>query len=564
MKVKDGKTAITFSNDVRKLVAKYVIWPVLIGYFVVMAVIVFLYSLSVDYSAKAECKQASSKFQEVVSAYEKQILSITEEVSIKQIINGKIYANNFSERVYSFINAQQIGAHFFVLNAEGELVLGSSTILSDYLLDEPPYNAGFMYRLQNNPNTVSKMLNTVGNARTSSMVLSIGKAIVKDEEIIGYFIFELLPEEILEYISTGEVGDVVVTNSFFTTLVTSKNEYTDEYSKLKNVYRGKSGSVKIEAQKFYIASEFLTNLDCWVFVIVKVGTFTKAIWITSVVAGIILIVSVLAIGGVGTKIFKDEASSIDKLLLRIKSMKEKGLFTPLEPIESKFSSLENSYNELIEGIRDLAESNRQEASMRERAEIKQLESQFNPHFIFNTLEIIRCYIKVDPVVANKMILDFSGLLRYSIDANIQFVPLEEDLQFIECYLSMNKMCSPDGLEYSLEVADEAKEVKVPKLCIQPIVENALKYSAINGKTKIKVSAYVKDGYLKVVVTDNGLGIDGSKLADIRKTLDQNQTPSHYFGLYNIHRRLLLIYGNRAGLELESQKGMKVTIKLPVE
>ncbi len=556
---------MTFSNDVRKVVMKYVVVPVLIAYFVILAIIVLFYGLSISYSAKAECRSAASRFERVVSAYEDRLASIVEDRSLERLISGEIYGNAFSERVYAFINEQDIPAHFFLLDAQGSLVIGSSTILSNYLLSKPPYNTGFMSRLQNNPDCPSKMLSQIGNARTSSMVLSIGQAIVRDEQVIGYFVFELSPSRILEYISTGEMGDVVVTNSFFTTLVTSKNEFIDQYSKLRAEYRGKTGLVEIESQKIYIASEYLPDMDSWVFILVKVGTLSKAILITSIAAGMVLVVSVFAIGGVSGRVLNEEASSIDGLISSIKQMKAKGIYAPVEPVGSKFSSLEASYGELLQDIRDLAQANRQEASMRERAEVKQLESQFNPHFIFNTLEIIRCYIKVDPASANRMILDFSSLLRYSIDSNVQFVPLRDDVHYIECYLSMNRMSRPNDLSYSIEVLDEAMDVLVPKLCIQPLVENAIKYGrSNNGMSTCSVRAFVEESRLNVVVCDNGSGIDDAKLLDIADVLANEETPNRYFGLYNVHRRLKLIYGERSGLSITSgSNGTCVTISIPM-
>lgn len=565
MKGRGRRTALTFSNDVRKVVVKYVLVPVLVAYFVILAIIVLFYGLSISYSAKAECHSAASRFGSVVSSYEKRLSSIVEDRSLERLIAGEIYGNAFSERVYDFINEQDIPAHFFLLDAHGSLVIGSSTILSNYLLSKPPYNTGFMYRLHNNLENPSKMLSQIGNARTSSMVLSIGQAIVREDQVIGYFVFELSPSRILEYISTGEVGDVVVTNSFFTTLVTSKNEFIDQYSKLRTEYRGKTGLVEIDAQKIYIASEYLSDMDSWVFILVKVGTLSKAILITGIAAGLVLVVSVFAIGGVSGRVLNEEASSIDGLISSIKQMKAKGIYAPVEPVGSKFSSLEASYGELLQDIRDLAQANRQEATMRERAEVKQLESQFNPHFIFNTLEIIRCYIKIDPVVANRMILDFSSLLRYSIDSNVQFVPLRDDVHYIECYLSMNRMSRPNDLSYSIEVLDEALDVLVPKLCIQPLVENAVKYGrSASGVSECTVRAFVEDSRLKVLVCDNGPGMDDAKLLDIANVIASDETPSRYFGLYNVHRRLKLIYGESSGLSITSgSNGTCVAISIPL-
>lgn len=563
--MKEDVTAGSFASEVKKLVTRHVLFPVLFAYMLLSVVIVFFYGYSVSYSTKKACSQASQRFESVVASYEGELNRIVSDKALQAILLEDENPNSFSSAVYSFVNSQSIGATFFLLDADGKMALGSSTILSSYLDDPSSVNNGFIYRLRTMPDRTIESLNTIGNARANSVVFTIAKAITRGDTVIGFFVFELIPQEIIEYISTGEIGDIVVTNSYYTSLLTSKNEYIDPYSRLKSEFRVSSGIHMVNSQRFYVYSNFIDEIDCRVIVISKVGAFAKVLTVTLGMSLVLMVAFLVIVTKRSGRIVTDEASSIDDLLARIDRMKEVGLYAPIDPMESNFSTLERSYNQLIENIRDLAESNRQEVQLRELAERRQLESQFNPHFIFNTLEIIRCYIKTDPKMANRMILDFSGLLRYSIDSSHEVCSLKDDLKYVESYLSMNKLCRPSSLDYHIELSEGLDCVNVPKLCIQPIVENAIKY-APKGKTLIlSVEALKLEGQVCITITDNGSGISESMLSEIRSVMESPNPPKKHFGIYSVNRRLNLCYGQSANMNIRSDgAGTTVEIVVPLE
>lgn len=136
-------------------------------------------------------------------------------------------------------------------------------------------------------------------------------------------------------------------------------------------------------------------------------------------------------------------------------------------------------------------------------EFKMLESQFNPHFLYNTLELISITMYIDPKISDRLIQGLNEILRYSIN-DLSFIRLDEDIFYIYKFLDIEKIKSEDKFKYQIEMDEESGEVLVPKLFLQPILENSLKYarkSTSNLDLKIQIKRNDKD--LLIRISDNG-------------------------------------------------------------
>jgi hypothetical protein len=194
-------------------------------------------------------------------------------------------------------------------------------------------------------------------------------------------------------------------------------------------------------------------------------------------------------------------------------------------------------------------------------EIKQLEEQFNPHFLFNILETLKYQIMIDKEKAVEMVLAFAGLMRYSIYYGSTVVALGTDIEYINDYLMLQKLRYNRRLTYSIDIPDELQDCLIPKLLLQPIVENSLSHGLIDT-IHIKIAAKHKDDILIISVEDNGKGIDSVNLQVLRDNLEKESIYKEHIGLYNSHRVIKLLYGSQYGLEIDSCHGTVVNIRLP--
>ena len=241
----------------------------------------------------------------------------------------------------------------------------------------------------------------------------------------------------------------------------------------------------------------------------------------------------------------------------------------------EFDELSVTFNIMVRRIEILLERTREEEAKSAEAERKALESQMNPHFLFNTLNTIKALAKMH---GEKEIylttIRLGKLLRSSIDNRSGSATLRESIELVECYLLIQKLRFGDKLQYAIICSDELMDIETPKLILQPLVENAyvhgLKPKGSKGTIEIDVR---KDGKTaEISVMDNGVGIAESGLEAIRKLFAGSEIgiKDDYawksIGLKNVYDRIKLIYGEDYDLRVDSCLGVGTvfTISIPLE
>ncbi len=192
-----------------------------------------------------------------------------------------------------------------------------------------------------------------------------------------------------------------------------------------------------------------------------------------------------------------------------------------------------------------------------KARMDALSSQINPHFLFNTLNTVSSLIRFDPDAARGVVLKLSNILRRLLRKHETFVPLREELHFIDDYLDIEvARFGRDNLEIIKSVDEDALEAFVPSMLLQPIVENCLKHGLapkIDGG-KIQLRTTNRDGRLRIEIEDNGVGISEEKMPHVYV---------EGIGLSNVRERLRVLYGTDFRLEIESRTGEGTVIRIDI-
>jgi len=192
-----------------------------------------------------------------------------------------------------------------------------------------------------------------------------------------------------------------------------------------------------------------------------------------------------------------------------------------------------------------------------KARMDALASQINPHFLFNTLNTVTALIRFDPDTARGVVLKLSSILRRLLRKHETFVPLREELQFIDDYLDIEvARFGKENLDFVKQIDDAALEAFVPSMLLQPIVENCLKHGLAPkiGGGKIELRTVNREGRLQIEIEDNGVGIAEEKLPDVYV---------EGIGLSNVRERLRVLYGADFGLKIESQPGQGTLIRIDI-
>lgn len=229
--------------------------------------------------------------------------------------------------------------------------------------------------------------------------------------------------------------------------------------------------------------------------------------------------------------------------------------------------LADNFNKMVANLNDLVEKVYQATVLKQQAELKSLRMQINPHFLYNTLETINWMARMNGVSdIGNVVKALGDIMRATINGS-DFVQLYEEMNEINSYLNIQMFRYGDKLNTSINISDEIFDMFMPKLIIQPLLENAIVHGIENkfGTGHIAICGELKDGVIIFTIQDDGIGIPKSSLDNLlQENYDLSQEGYTTIGVRNVDKRLKLYYGEKYGVEITSivNVGTTVTVRFP--
>ena len=234
----------------------------------------------------------------------------------------------------------------------------------------------------------------------------------------------------------------------------------------------------------------------------------------------------------------------------------------------EIAELSHHFNSMLKDLRRLMNEVVETQKEKRKRELEILQAQINPHFIYNTLDTLQWKaLEYGASDLSELILSLSSFFRVSLSKGKEMIPLCEEIKHVRSYLDIQKARYEEILTYEIQVEESLDDVFLPKILLQPLVENAI-YHGIKPKLaqgKISILAQLEGEDLVLTVQDNGVGMTEEQVNQLEEAFEGKRAPVSY-GLHNVHQRIRLTYGNPYGLHVESclQDGTTVTIRLPME
>ncbi len=294
---------------------------------------------------------------------------------------------------------------------------------------------------------------------------------------------------------------------------------------------------------------------------------TNAVRTGSVIAfAIIVVLSVII-----SIILAWNVSNPLKKLTRLMKEVEKGNFNVDLPVNKmdEVGMLAKSFTSMIQEIDKLIKQNYQIELRQKDAELYALQSQINPHFMYNTLETIGYAVDdEEKEVVIRMVTILGRMLRYSLNNKDKLVPIASEVKNMKDYLTIQKFRFEDRIHFTIQEDVDMYQYYSPKFILQPIIENAIKYGLEElFECHIGIYIYQEADQICIKIKDNGPGIDENTLVKLKSSLNNDAIAGRdsSFGLINVHTRIAMIFGEQYGLEIHSEvnKGTEVIVKLPV-
>ena len=300
---------------------------------------------------------------------------------------------------------------------------------------------------------------------------------------------------------------------------------------------------------------------------------TRAVIIGIVEIAIIIFVMFISLF-VQVSVSKSVDQSISSLVSLSSSIAEGNLDARAElPHVQELETLTKDLNIMADKIKTLIDENIREQQNLQKSEMKALQAQITPHFLYNTLDSIVWLAEGNK---NEQVISitraFSDFFRISLNRGDEWVKVQDEFKHIESYLTIQKIRYRDILDYSIEYEHEMDQKIMLKLLLQPLVENALYHGIKNkrGRGTITIRGWQENGFLCFTIEDNGIGMTGEQLASVKDQLAFPPLPSpgdrenRIYGLYNVTKRLELYYNRTNLLDIQSvyREGTKVTLLVP--
>lgn len=227
-------------------------------------------------------------------------------------------------------------------------------------------------------------------------------------------------------------------------------------------------------------------------------------------------------------------------------------------LDHYFEEFARELNDLLSNQMEIYQLNKlaHEASI---AEYKALRAQIEPHFLFNALNTIASFCRTNPLKARELIIDLSNYFRQTLKRQEDFVKLNEEMEFIQSYLAIEKSRFGERLEIIIEIPQEFFNIKMPVFILQPIIENSIKHGILpkeNGGIVV-IKAQEKSEAIEFIIEDSGVGISEERLKEV-------VTKWPGIGLKNVNDRLKLLYGKDHGLKINTNVGLGTKISFLIE
>lgn len=328
-----------------------------------------------------------------------------------------------------------------------------------------------------------------------------------------------------------------------------EEKYLDKNSKV--------ASVKQDVQTKYKYISVIKNED------LGIGSMIFKISLIS----LLCIVLILFITYLVIKNFSDKLSNMMQGIENIKRGDLSVRFN-VEKEEDELDMIAIEIDRMCESLQENIEKTYKSEVKQKEAELNALQAQIKPHFLYNTLEVIRmCALASKNKEVANMIYNLASMFKYSTYNNASDVKLSEMINYCEMYLNLCCTRYKGIIDYKVDIDEELLDFKVPKFILQPVIENSINHGMVKDRNDnfISIKANIVEEDIELIVEDNGIGISSEKMNVIEENLNQNLQKKSSIGLMNINSRLKIRFGDKYGIHINSKenRGTIVKIKIPI-
>ncbi|WP_051656562.1 sensor histidine kinase [Butyrivibrio sp. AE3004] len=547
-----SKEIKSFQENIRRTFILYSITPVIAVVFTAIILFVFTWSIYIGSANRGDNLSIGNEISGILNDCYAMVFD-SEKAMLKNKNNIESAGSDLFKALYDYTEKYEDIGKLILITPDRKVLFSSDGDVPECLIEDEYSNWGVWNRIKASPEKTLTVL--------YDKTLYVVRGIYNNQGLSYAIIYE---------VPSSSISDIIYKRNRYCTITDSNGwvylnntqGLTDEFGQINGIFEGNLGIAGIDGTKYMCyESKLPEGLMIYTFSDIT-GYLRIMLIISAVIAVIFMAIIIIAFRSTATssEIYTRDVKKIEDAF---EAVSNGDLEVGLKIDSSKeFQIIGNDFNKMLDSLKTQIDENRELAENVAFAQVKRLESQFDPHFLFNTLDNIRFMAKIDADAADKMIVSLSGLLRYSIRETKEEVTIREDLDNLQYYLNILQIRFNKRFAYDINVPEDIRDLLIPKLLIQPLLENAVKYGfGEKEKLTVNINGYQHQGKLIFICEDDGVGIDDETLAGIKLKLIDLNTEQQHIGIYNIHKRIKLMYKGDYGLDITSKKGEGTTVRL---
>ena len=524
-----------------------------------------------------EVKDVSLRLSHFVYVNDNEIMKIAARTDTDSLGDRHHYTQLLTEAFnYSMVPVQDILSAVFYMKD------GKATYMKDdvVLSEEEVKSSGWYQEALADYNIVKigyyntrvTVSSSGANAFTLVAGLAPGIDVDRDEhvEMVALFVSSQVGSLIRDYDREGNLGTTMILDRDGNVLFDRKDTaglLTDHVSLEENAVTRQR--VKGQEYVYVVSVEPMTG--CRIVSVVASETLTRAFNRTAMAIVCVMLVLFALFYFFSSYFLRDIIDPIHNTVEGMQMVEDGNLEVHVEPAgQAELRTMIHSFNRMTRRLKQLMEDNEEQQQKKHEAEIRALQSQINPHFLVNSLNSIRFIAQVSKFDSiARMAEALIKILSCSFRSNAGFYPLREELEVLDSFIYLMKIRYSDGFDICYEVEEGCMECLVPRLILQPIVENSIVHGFDEMEEEIGqivVSGRVEDGFLVIRIEDNGKGMTEEEMEALLSGNEMGKEDNLSIGVSNVNARLMLNYGKDCMLKMESEPGRytRTILRLPVK
>lgn len=523
-----------------------------------------------------EVKDVSLRLSHFVYVNDNEIMKVAAKTDTDNLGDRHTYTKLLTEAFnYSMVPVQDIlSAAFYmkggnVIYMKDDVVLDQAGIMAsqwyqEALADKNMVKIGYY-------NTRATVSSAGANSFTLVAGLAPGIDVDRDEhvEMVALFVTSQVGNMIREYDREGNLGSTLILDQNLQPLFDRGDTarlLTNEISMEENAVT----YYKVKGREYVCVVSVEPMTGCRIASVVASGTLTRAFNRTAMVIVCVMVVLFALFYFFSSYFLRNIIDPIHNTVEGMQKVEEGSLEVHIEPAgQAELRTMIHSFNRMTRRLKQLMEDNEEQQKRKHEAEIRALQSQINPHFLVNALSSIKFIAQVSKFDSiAKMAEALIKILSCSFRSSTGFYSLKEELDVLDSFIYLMKIRYSDGFDIRYEVEEDCLDCLVPRLILQPVVENSIVHGfdeMVEEIGQIVVSARVENGFLLITIQDNGKGMTKEEMDVILSGNEVGDKDHLSIGVSNVNGRLVLNYGKDCELKMESETGAytRTILRLPV-